>query len=440
MPETATDTHADYHLQDAFVRGGASLTMWVFALAAFLFGMIEARHLLGISVAVGFLVVMGFPVVVVAKRITRRRTYRCLLVLVSTAEALGYTSVMYFLGGVEASYLLPVYVTLVSYVGVVEHRESPFVTAAICGLAFALMLVLEITRVLPPQRVYAGFVLPWPNQLMVALAISAFLFVAAYMSAFAARSIKRAKRLLTEQNAQLELRVEERTAELRREVEDRKAAEERIGASLEEKELLLREIHHRVKNNLQVVSSLLSLQSGATRDPATTEILAESQNRVRSMALIHEKLYQSEGLERVDFADYVRSLITGLLWTYRSTAGGVTFTVAADDVSLGIDRAIPCGLIVNELFSNALKHAFPAGRSGAIEVSLRAEHEPPGEPSIVLTIRDDGVGLPDDLDIRKTGSLGLQLVGTLSRQIGGVFEVGTGPGTTFSIRFPKERK
>lgn len=212
---------------------------------------------------------------------------------------------------------------------------------------------------------------------------------------------------------------------------ERMEAEEQIKASLEEKVVLLKEIHHRVKNNLQVVTSLLYLQAEQITDPHVRAILQDSQNRVKSMALIHEKLYQAKDQVRVDVAEYIRNLTTYLFRSYTEQASGVALVVKADDIHLGIDTAMPCGLIINELFSNALKHAFPVGKSGEINVELRRD----ADGAYTLSVRDNGVGLPQEIDLYKTTSLGLQLVHTLVHQIDGQLELHRNGGTEFCIRF-----
>lgn len=218
-----------------------------------------------------------------------------------------------------------------------------------------------------------------------------------------------------------------------RDITERRREEDKVKASLREKEILLKEIHHRVKNNLQIISSLLNLQSAHIRDPRALEVFKEGQGRVRSMALIHEKLYQSEDLARVDFSEYISNLAAYLFRSYEVHAGAVALNVEAEDVLLGVDTAIPCGLIINELVSNSLKHAFPGGGGGSINIRLRpADHE-----RLTLTVADDGVGLPDGFDARRTSSLGLQLVNTLARQLGGEVLVGCGAGVEFSITFRK---
>ncbi|MBK8796069.1 MAG: GAF domain-containing protein [Anaerolineales bacterium] len=203
-----------------------------------------------------------------------------------------------------------------------------------------------------------------------------------------------------------------------------------MSESLAEKEAMLKEIHHRVKNNLQVISSLLNLQVKSITDPAALEALSESQNRVRSMALVHEKLYQSAGLARIDFKEYAQSLVTSLFHAFGSHSEHITFQVNAAAVEVDIETAIPCGLIVNELVSNSLKYAFPNGRIGKIELELCHAAD-----WLRLCVRDDGIGLPLDLDFRQTESLGLKLVSMLASQLGGALTVDTTHGTEFTIAF-----
>jgi PAS domain S-box-containing protein len=238
--------------------------------------------------------------------------------------------------------------------------------------------------------------------------------------------------------AQLYKAERQRTAELvdarerlETELTERQRAEAQVVASLREKEVLLKEIHHRVKNNLQVISSLLSLQARHVQDQQVIGVLQESRQRIRSMALVHEKLYQSQDLTRIDFAEYLRSLASYLLRSYELTPRLVSLEVAADDVFLGIDTAIPCGLLVSELISNALKHAFPDGRGGKVLVAIRS-----GEDGrLTLTVSDDGIGFPEDLDLGNTRSLGLQLVNTLVSQINGTIDLDRDGGTTFRVTF-----
>jgi two-component sensor histidine kinase len=214
------------------------------------------------------------------------------------------------------------------------------------------------------------------------------------------------------------------------EIAERKRAEEQIKASLKEKEMLLKEIHHRVKNNLQVISSLLYLQSQNIVDKPSLEMFLDSRNRVRSMALVHERLYQSRDLARVDFAEYIRNLVSYLFRSYEVHSNVIKQKINIADVSLGIDAAVPCGLILNELVSNSLKHAFPDGTAGEIRIGLSSDND-----KFTLMVSDNGVGFPKDLDLRNTQSLGLQLVNTLVDQLEGTIELDRSGGTAFEITF-----
>jgi len=213
------------------------------------------------------------------------------------------------------------------------------------------------------------------------------------------------------------------------------AAEEQINASLKEKEVLLREIHHRVKNNLQIISSLLNLQSRYIKDEQARQIFRESQNRVRSMALIHEKLYQSKNLAEINFVEYVEDLVGYLFRMYETDSHEVRLEIDVDDISLDVDTALPCGLIINELITNSLKHAFPDGNpDGKIHIDFRGDDY----GKLRLIVSDNGVGFPENLDFRKTESLGLRLVNTLVRQLNGNIELDRKTGTAFKLTFANQ--
>jgi PAS domain S-box-containing protein len=216
-----------------------------------------------------------------------------------------------------------------------------------------------------------------------------------------------------------------------RDISERKLVENRLRTSLEEKEVLLREIHHRVKNNLQIVSSMLNLQMDQITDALALGLFKESQSRVRSIALFHEKLYQSKDLAHVDIAEYVKGLAMGLFATYGVNPDDVGLALEVEQVPLGIDAAIACGLIVNELVSNALKHAFPGGRKGTVQVMLRGQGA-----DVLVEVRDDGVGFRSNPDFRGASTLGLKLVGILIEQLRGSLELDRRTGTRFMIRFP----
>jgi PAS domain S-box-containing protein len=214
-------------------------------------------------------------------------------------------------------------------------------------------------------------------------------------------------------------------------ISERKLAEERLEASLREKELLLKEVHHRVKNNLQIVSSLLNLQSRYLHGRPIAEVFKDSRSRVDSMALLHEILYKSTDLADIDFGKYMKMLASHLSASYGAGLADIRVNIAADYASLDIDTAIPCGLIINELVSNSLKYAFPSGKKGQVDVSLR----PNKGDGYVLTVSDDGVGLPAGFDIKTPSSLGLRLVTNLVKQLKGDLEISSGQGTRFKITF-----
>ncbi len=219
-----------------------------------------------------------------------------------------------------------------------------------------------------------------------------------------------------------------------RDITERKQAEERIKASLQEKEILLKEIHHRVKNNLQIISSLLKFQARYIDDEQTITLLQESQSRVRSMTLIHEKLYQSQDLARVNFAEYIRSLTTHLFHSYAAHSIGITLRLDVGDILLDVDTGVPCGLIINELVSNSLKYAFPAG--GAKQTrEIYVDMQMNGNRQLILTVADNGIGLPPDFDFHDTESLGLQLVNMLVDQIEGTIVFDSSAGVTAKITF-----
>ena len=194
---------------------------------------------------------------------------------------------------------------------------------------------------------------------------------------------------------------------------ERASRHSELEASLHEKEVLLKEIHHRVKNNLQVVSSLLHLQAGYATSDDARKICEESEGRIKSMALVHEKLYQTKDLARIDFGDYVRDLVAGMIGSYGASAARVSIQSEAASLSLDVDRAIPAGLVLNELVSNSFKHGFPGDRTGRIDVRLSGGDGVP----IELSVQDNGVGWPEGFDPSRSPSLGLKLVHILAKQL-----------------------
>jgi len=215
-------------------------------------------------------------------------------------------------------------------------------------------------------------------------------------------------------------------------ITEKKLSEKEIVESLKEKEVLLKEIHHRVKNNLQVISSILNLQSSFVKDEKTLEILDESRNRIRSMAIIHENLYRTTNFSSIDFSSYLQNLCINLISSYHVYSGVVEFKDEMEHVDLVLDQAIPCGLLVNELITNSIKYAFPTKQAGEITVGLEEKEE-----KIYLRIEDNGIGLPKDFDMMKTDTLGLQLVSTLVEQLDGEITVRNHQGTKYLITFGK---
>jgi PAS domain S-box-containing protein len=220
---------------------------------------------------------------------------------------------------------------------------------------------------------------------------------------------------------------------------ERKRAETAMKESLAEKETLLKEVHHRVKNNMQVISSLLRLQEEKVQDKDVLAMLKDSQKRIQSMALVYNKLYQSQNLARIDMGDYIKELTLGLIKSYTTSPYRVTVNIDPSDVSLSVDMAIPCGLVINELVTNSLKYAFPENRTGQIAISLKEG----SNQELALTVSDNGVGIPEGINPANTGTLGLKLVVNLVQdQLDGKIEVDRRQGTTYKITFPwsKEEK
>lgn len=217
-----------------------------------------------------------------------------------------------------------------------------------------------------------------------------------------------------------------------RDVTDRRAAQDRIRESLQQKEVLLREVHHRVKNNLQLVSSLLRLQSRRLDDPAESSVLREAWYRIGALARLHEHLYRDEDVSVVDFGGYLGTLTHELAGAFGGNS--VRVEVEAEEIDVGLDTAIPCGLIVNELVTNSLEHAYPGGRSGT--VTVRVKGTPEG--GMIIDVADDGVGLPRDADAPESETLGLGLVRTLARQVRGEVTVEGDPGTRVRVAVPAD--
>jgi two-component sensor histidine kinase len=224
---------------------------------------------------------------------------------------------------------------------------------------------------------------------------------------------------------QLEITVQDRTSDLT-------VANTLLKSSLNEKDSLLKEIHHRVKNNLQIISSLLKIQANQTNNAQAAALFKDSQDRITSMALIHEQLYQSKDLSNIDFGIYIRKLVDSLMQSYSQNSRRIRTDIESNSIFLGIDVAIPCGLIINELVSNSLKYAFPAAEEGVISITTRFDNK----NEIEMVIGDNGIGIPENLDFRNTKTFGLQLItGLVGHQLAGEIEINQNEGTEFRIRF-----
>jgi len=214
-------------------------------------------------------------------------------------------------------------------------------------------------------------------------------------------------------------------------ITERKQMETQIATSLREKEYLLKEIHHRVKNNLQVISSLLSMQADKATDRNVIESLTDSQNRVKSIALVHEKLYQSKSLDQIEYGDYLNKFAMHLFDTYNVTQSRISCTIHAENIFVDINQAVPCSLIINELLTNSLKYAFPDGRAGAITIDFVTEAK-----NYMLTYHDTGVGIPESVTFERSESLGMKLIYGLTQQLNGTVTLKREGGTTFIVTFP----
>ncbi len=219
-----------------------------------------------------------------------------------------------------------------------------------------------------------------------------------------------------------------------RDITERKKAEQLLKQAIKEKETLLKEIHHRVKNNMAVVSSLLSLQANKIEDTTVRSLFEESQQRVKSMALVHERLYQAKDLSSINFADYAKSIVSEIISLHLIDTSLITTEIDIEGIELDLESAVPCGLIINELLTNAFKYAFPNNRSGIVSVHFKKN-----KGIYILIIKDNGVGLPEGFDYKSAGTLGIRLVGVLTRQLLGTLEIKSDKGTEAIVAFHAER-
>ncbi|HEX3002360.1 MAG TPA: sensor histidine kinase, partial [Methanoregula sp.] len=216
-----------------------------------------------------------------------------------------------------------------------------------------------------------------------------------------------------------------------RDVTDRKHAEEQLLLSLQEKETLIREIHHRVKNNLQIISGLLDMTRMRTPDPTTHGILTDMMMKIKTMAQIHTRLYESKQFDRINMGRQIRDQVTDLSSIYGRTGAEIETSIETQEIYLPVDQAIPCALIVNEILSNALKHAFRGRRRGTLHISAEQDGE-----QVRIVVQDTGVGIPGDVDVYKTTSLGLKLIRSLVTQLGGSVTIASENGTNVTVEFP----
>jgi two-component sensor histidine kinase len=217
-----------------------------------------------------------------------------------------------------------------------------------------------------------------------------------------------------------------------RDITEQKGLEIKLKHSLKEKEILLKEIHHRIKNNLQIVASIINLQSNYVKDPEDVHLFVESQNQINAVALVHQKLYEGVTLSSINFENYIKELIKTLFETYQVKKDKINLIFDIDNLEIGSDLAISLGLILNELITNALKYAFPAGRSGEIRISIKS-----GTDSINVIVEDNGVGFPEHLNFRNTESLGMQLANSLTEQYNGEIRLERLNGTKFKLKFKR---
>jgi two-component sensor histidine kinase len=423
-PRALTDSLYRRHREGALVRSAASLLMWITAIPALQAGILDGPRFRGVTLAVAFLVAMNLPLLWIAIRIRSHGAYEILSIAVHACEILGYTAIIHFVGGLDAAFLTLIYCGLIVYIGVVAPRRHLFLVAGMSALAFTLLVLLEHSRVLPDYPLFGGLPGAHPSWSAVSVilgAVAALLFVVAGISG-------RTASLLKASRERLRLQADE----LQREIEARVASEAQLRLLVAEKEILLQEVHHRVKNNLQMISSLLKLQAGAMSDDSTRIALMASHGRVNSMAMVHEMFYRSGNLHRVDLEPFLRSLTAHLASAYDLGERPLEVQVVADHVTVTLDTAIRVGLVVNELVSNALKHAFPEpDAKGRIHVVMRVDSD-----LVELSVADDGCGLPEGFDWGRTDSLGLQIVHSLARQLHGTISTDGTRGTAVTLRFP----
>ena len=374
---------------------------------------------------------------------------------------------IYFTGGIENNWLFfPIFCIFVA--NYLFTFKMSLIYATVSFVSIVIMFLLEYFNIIPhfgtygfPDNFYTVYPSYWRDSL---LGVFILFYFSAFIGGYFTRVINQSAARLQQSNIALEQEVNDRrriekelrkyqdhleklvelrTAELRLINEDlktentvRRQAQKQLKVSLKEKEVLLKEIHHRVKNNLQIICSLLRLQSVHVKDKQALELFEESLNRVQSIALIHERLYQSQDLACIDLAQYIDSLANGLYRIYNHQPDRITMDVEVEDVSFEINRAVPCGLIINELISNALKHAFPPDWKGKGKIKILIR--PCGDNMIEMSVSDNGIGMPKDFRVGKSESLGMHLVHILVKdQLDGKIRLNRRGGTKFQVTFKK---
>lgn len=412
------------HRDGALVRSAASLLMWITAIPAHTVGILDGPQFRGVTLAVAFLVTMNFPLVWLARRLRSKRAYEYFSIAIHGCEILGYTAIIHFVGGLDAGFLTGIYCGLIVYIGVVAPRRHLFLVAGMSALAFALLVLLERAGLLASFPLFGGFPSGRPSVAAVSVilgVVAALLFVVAGISARTSSLLKRSRERLKLQKDRLQGEIEARTE-----------TEAKLRALVEDKQMLIREVHHRVKNNLQVISSLLKLQAESMSDDTIRTALMASHGRVSSMAMVHEMFYQSGDLHRVDLKPFLRDLTAHLTSAYDIGSGPIEVRLDTNSVQVTLDKAIRIGLVVNELISNALKHAFcERDAPGLLQITLSVDSD-----SAELTVADNGRGLPATFDWTAVDSLGLLLVRNLARQLHGAIRLDATTGTAVGLRFP----
>jgi len=355
------------------------------------------------------------------------------------------TVVMLFSGGVGSTGFSS-YIVIVLMAALLINVRVGFLFAGISTLTGLVMLFLQSKDMLPTAVITDTPEFAW----MGTTASFALAVVIVYITKSSLRRAlsleRRNEEALVETNEELKynrlelidqtIELTKSNNELKREISRRKKVEQEKNKSILEKEVLLKEIHHRVKNNLQIISSLLYLQSKKLEDKKSREIFQDSQDRIRAMALIHEKLYQSDDLAKIELAGYIRSLVQSLFKAHGIDPQYIKYTIDAKDVFLGVDIAIPCGVIINELVSNSLKYAFPEGRKGAIWIKVKSDDE----EGWILRVQDDGIGMSASHDRDNMGSLGLQLVNNLATQLGGSMRLNESDSVDIEVRLSESNR